>query len=70
MIKITHIFKQQFSKKVCREVEVLQVPYSILTSGSDDALEAIDRAYSEKGLGTLAIRGVPGFAEKRKQTLL
>ena len=33
-------------------------------------LETIEEAYSENGLGTLAISGVPGYSEYRKRALL
>lgn len=41
-----------------------------LITDEDRSLEAIDRAYSDNGLGTLAIKGIPEFAEKRRQALL
>jgi hypothetical protein len=41
----------------------------LVNHDSDDALEVIDRAYSENGIGTLAISGIPTYAEKRMKTL-
>jgi isopenicillin N synthase-like dioxygenase len=53
-----------------KNVQVIQVPYEVLTNhDSDEALEIIDRAYGENGIGTLAISGVPEYVEKRKKTL-
>jgi hypothetical protein len=37
---------------------------------TDAALEVIDKAYSQNGIGTLAISGVPGFLESRRSALL
>ena len=48
----------------------MQMPYEVLIDHkSDNALEIIDMAYSDKGIGTLAISGLPGYAEKRRNTL-
>jgi hypothetical protein len=33
-------------------------------------LEIIEKAYSENGLGTLAISGVPGYMEYRRRALI
>ena len=33
-------------------------------------LEMIEKAYSENGLGTLAISGVPGYMEYRRRALI
>lgn len=58
------------SSSAAKCVSIVQVPYNVLVNHkSDDALEIIDRAYSDKGIGSLAISGIPGYAEKRKRTL-
>jgi len=54
-----------------RKVNIIQVSYSkLLQEDSDDMLEIIEKAYSENGLGSLAISGVPNYMEKRKKALL
>lgn len=53
-----------------RGVEVTKISYNKLVHDKDAALEAIDRAYSDNGLGTLAISEVPEYAEKRRKTLI
>jgi hypothetical protein len=54
-----------------RRVNIIQVPYSKLQQeNSDDMLEIIEKAYSENGLGSLAISGVPEYMEHRRKTLL
>lgn len=54
-----------------KSVNVLQIPYSkLIQDESDSMLEIIEKAYSENGLGTLAISGVPGYMEYRRRALL
>lgn len=61
--------RRAFSVKP-RSVEVMQISYERLTQDTDATLEVIDKAYSEKGMGTLAVSGIPGYAEKRRKALL
>ena len=72
--KLTNLFgisKRQFGTAAVRSVSVLQIPYQkLVQEDSDSMLETIEKAYSENGLGTLAISGVPGFMEYRKRALL
>jgi hypothetical protein len=45
-----------------RAVQVISITYDKLSSSKKDqseVLEIIDKAYSENGLGTLAISGIP-----------
>lgn len=53
-----------------RTVEVTRLAFSKLLTDKDATMEAIDRAYSEHGLGTLAIDGVPDYNEQRRKALL
>lgn len=57
-----------------RSVEVTQIDFETLSSTDaqkqSSILETLDKAYSDNGLGTLAVRGIPGFAEKRRKALL
>ena len=58
------------SSTVVKSVSIVQLPYNVLVNHkSDDALEIIDRAYSDNGIGSLAISGIPGYTDKRKRTL-
>ena len=62
--------KRQFASAV-RSVNIIQIPYSKLKQeDSDDMLEIVEKAYSENGIGSLAISGVPGYTEYRRKTLL
>ena len=71
MITSSLIRKRLFSSSI-KKVNILQVPFSKLINekDSDDMLEVIEKAYSENGLGNLAISGVPGYMESRRKTLL
>jgi isopenicillin N synthase-like dioxygenase len=53
-----------------RTVEVARLTFNKLLNDKDATMEAIERAYSEHGLGTLAIEGVPGYCERRRKALL
>ena len=69
-LTINKITTRLFSTGGVKSVQIIQVPYELLVNhNSDEALEIIDKAYSDKGIGTLAISGVPGYAEKRRITL-
>jgi isopenicillin N synthase-like dioxygenase len=48
--------------------EVVVIDYADLVAGKDLSKE-IERAYGFEGLGLLAVRGVPSFAEKRQALL-
>ena len=69
--KLTTTSRRLFATTAVKSVQILQVPYEVLSNSnkSDDALEYIDKAYSDNGIGTLAISGVPGYADKRRNTL-
>ncbi len=63
--------KRHFRKQVLpRSVEVTRLSYFKLLNDKDSVMEAIEKAYSENGLGTLAIEGVPDYSEKRRKALL
>jgi hypothetical protein len=65
------ITRRLLSTSSVRRVNITQVSYEkLLQADSDDMLEVIERAYSENGLGSLAISGVPQYMEHRKKTLL
>ena len=63
--------KRSFINQITpRTVEVTRLSYFKLLNDRDSAMEAIDKAYSENGLGTLAIEGVPDYQERRRKALL
>jgi hypothetical protein len=71
MLLTKTLSKRCFGTNTITRVSILDVPYSkIADHTSDDALEIIEKAYSENGLGTLAISGVPDYSKKRKNALL
>lgn len=67
----TSLTLRRFASSALRSVNIIQIPYSkLLQQNSDDMLEIIEKAYSENGIGSLAISGVPGYHEHRKRALL
>lgn len=64
--------KRQFGTAAAvKSVSVLQIPYQkLVQEDSDSMLEIIEKAYSENGLGTLAISGVPGYIQYRRRALI
>ena len=60
---IKTISKRLFTSNV-RSIDILQIPYSkLMNTNNDDMLEIIEKAYSENGIGSLAISEVPGYME-------
>ena len=64
-----------FSSKISskrRTVQVQEIDYNQLISNDslDSTLEKIDRAYGKHGVGTIAIRGVPRYLDRRQKALL
>lgn len=58
------------SASQAQKAEVVQIDYSDLQNKDSDSLYAsIEKAYSDKGLGILLVRGVPDFQEKRVNIL-
>jgi hypothetical protein len=53
-----------------RAVNVEQISFEKLASNDDSVLETIEKAYSERGMGTLAIHGIPEYTDKRRKCLL
>eukprot|EP01117_Protostelium_nocturnum_P020393 TRINITY_DN9148_c0_g1_i1.p1 TRINITY_DN9148_c0_g1~~TRINITY_DN9148_c0_g1_i1.p1 ORF type:complete len:372 (+),score=125.40 TRINITY_DN9148_c0_g1_i1:66-1181(+) len=49
--------------------EVVVIPYEDLVREDSDLSGLIERAFGFDGIGILAVRGVPGFVEKRKALL-
>ena len=68
---LTKTMSRRLFASAVKRVNIVEIPYSkLLQADSDGMLEVIEKAYSENGIGSLAISGVPGYMEYRRKTLL